>query len=161
MVYLVQKLCLVKVVGVLLVLFFVVCSFDLCYKCQVSGDEVYLQVLLLSEFYVLVGMILLIQVGDYNILVVNSIGVVGKVLDICLLVQLLVLVSGVWIQFNGDIVMLMVENGCSGLLWVQVISIFQLKNYVIVKCDDVSQMLNIDWVEWNCFDEDQQYCGCY
>lgn len=58
------------------------------------------------------------MIGDYVILVMKGSGVVGKVLDICLLVQLLVLVSGVCIQFFGDIVMLLVENGWSSMLWL-------------------------------------------
>ncbi|MPQ55050.1 outer membrane protein assembly factor BamC, partial [Citrobacter telavivensis] len=90
----------------------------------------------LSELHAPAGMILPIQVGDYNIPVANSTGAVGKALDIRPPAQPLALVSGARTQFNGDTATLMVENGRSGSLWAQVTSILQSKNYVIAKRDD-------------------------
>ncbi|GKQ05302.1 outer membrane protein assembly factor BamC [Klebsiella quasipneumoniae] len=161
MAYSVQKSRLAKVAGVSLVLLLAACSSDSRYKRQVSGDEAYLQASPLSELHAPAGMILPIQVGDYNIPVANSTGAVGKALDIRPPAQPLALVSGARTQFNGDTATLMVENGRSGSLWAQVTSILQSKNYVIAKRDDASQTLNTDWVEWNRLDEDQQYRGRY
>lgn len=161
MAYSVQKSRLAKVAGVSLVLLLAACSSDSRYKRQVSGDEAYLQASPLSELHAPAGMILPIQVGDYNIPVANSTGAVGKALDIRPPAQPLALVSGARTQFNGDTATLMVENGRSGSLWAQVTSILQAKNYVIAKRDDASQTLNTDWVEWNRLDEDQQYRGRY
>ncbi len=70
------------------------CSSDSRYKRQVSGDEAYLQASPLSELHAPAGMILPIQVGDYNIPVANSTGAVGKALDIRPPAQPLALVSG-------------------------------------------------------------------
>ncbi|MCS5932802.1 outer membrane protein assembly factor BamC [Klebsiella pneumoniae subsp. pneumoniae] len=67
-----------------------------------SGDEAYLQASPLSELHAPAGMILPIQVGDYNIPVANSTGAVGKALDIRPPAQPLALVSGARTQFNGD-----------------------------------------------------------
>ncbi|MET6735823.1 outer membrane protein assembly factor BamC [Klebsiella variicola] len=161
MAYSVQKSRLAKVAGVSLVLLLAACSSDSRYKRQVSGDEAYLQASPLSELHAPAGMILPIQVGDYNIPVANSTGSVGKALDIRPPAQPLALVSGARTQFNGDTATLMVENGRSGSLWAQVTSILQSKNYVIAKRDDASQTLSTDWVEWNRLDEDQQYRGRY
>ena len=82
MAYSVQKSRLAKVAGVSLVLLLAACSSDSRYKRQVSGDEAYLQASPLSELHAPAGMILPIQVGDYNIPVANSTGAVGKALDI-------------------------------------------------------------------------------
>lgn len=161
MAYSVQKSRPAKVAGVSLVLLLAACSSDSRYKRQVSGDEAYLQASPLSELHAPAGMILPIQVGDYNIPVANSTGAVGKALDIRPPAQPLALVSGARTQFKGDTATLMVENGRSGSLWAQVTSILQSKNYVIAKRDDASQTLNTDWVEWNRLDEDQQYRGRY
>ncbi len=161
MAYSVQKSRLAKVAGVSLVLLLAACSSDSRYKRQVSGDEAYLQATPLSELHAPAGMILPIQVGDYNIPVATSTGNTGKALDIRPPAQPLALVSGARTQFNGDTATLMVENGRSGSLWAQVASIVQSKNYTIAKRDDASQTLNTDWVEWNRLDEDQQYRGRY
>ncbi len=72
MAYSVQKSRLAKVAGVSLVLLLAACSSDSRYKRQVSGDEAYLQASPLSELHAPAGMILPIQVGDYNIPVANS-----------------------------------------------------------------------------------------
>ena len=76
MAYSVQKSRLAKVAGVSLVLLLAACSSDTRYKRQVSGDEAYLQASPLSELHAPAGMILPIQVGDYNIPVANSTGAV-------------------------------------------------------------------------------------
>ena len=102
MAYSVQKSRLAKVAGVSLVLLLAACSSDSRYKRQVSGDEAYLQASPLSELHAPAGMILPIQVGDYNIPVANSTGAVGKALDIRPPAQPLALVSGARTQFNGD-----------------------------------------------------------
>jgi hypothetical protein len=94
MAYSVQKSRLAKVAGVSLVLLLAACSSDSRYKRQVSGDEAYLQASPLSELHAPAGMILPIQVGDYNIPVANSTGAVGKALDIRPPAQPLALVSG-------------------------------------------------------------------
>ncbi len=72
MAYSVQKSRLAKVAGVSLVLLLAACSSDSRYKRQVSGDEAYLQASPLSELHAPAGMILPIQVGDYNIPVANT-----------------------------------------------------------------------------------------
>ncbi|VTO11071.1 outer membrane protein NlpB [Klebsiella variicola] len=83
MAYSVQKSRLAKVAGVSLVLLLAACSSDSRYKRQVSGDEAYLQgVTVERTSRAGGGMILPIQVGDYNIPVANSTGAVGKALDI-------------------------------------------------------------------------------
>lgn len=110
MAYSVQKSRLAKVAGVSLVLLLAACSSDSRYKRQVSGDEAYLQASPLSELHAPAGMILPIQVGDYNIPVANSTGAVGKALDIRPPAQPLALVSGARTQFNGDTATLMVEK---------------------------------------------------
>lgn len=74
MAYSVQKSRLAKVAGVSLVLLLAACSSDSRYKRQVSGDEAYLQATPLSELHAPAGMILPVQVGDYNIPVATSTG---------------------------------------------------------------------------------------
>ena len=108
MAYSVQKSRLAKVAGVSLVLLLAACSSDSRYKRQVSGDEAYLQATPLSELHAPAGMILPIQVGDYNIPVATSTGNTGKALDIRPPAQPLALVSGARTQFNGDTATLMV-----------------------------------------------------
>lgn len=127
MAYSVQKSRLAKVAGVSLVLLLAACSSDSRYKRQVGGDEVYLQATPLSELHAPAGMILPVQVGDYNIPVATSTGAVGKALDIRPPAQPLALVNGARTQFNGDTSTLMVENGRSGSLWAQVNTILQSK----------------------------------
>lgn len=161
MAYSVQKLQLAKVAGVSMVLLLAACSSDSRYKRQVSGDEAYLDAPALSDLHAPAGMILPIQNGDYNIPVARSDGATGKALDIRPPAQPLALVSGARTQFTGDTATLLVENGRSGSLWPQVVSILQAKNYVIDKRDDASQSLTTDWVQWNRLDEDQQYRGRY
>ena len=74
MAYSVQKSRLAKVAGVSLVLLLAACSSDSRYKRQVSGDEHYCRQRRLVNFTRQRGMILPVQVGDYNIPVATSTG---------------------------------------------------------------------------------------
>lgn len=161
MAYSVQKSHLAKVAGVSLVMLLAACSSDSRYKRQVSGNESYLEAAQLAELHAPAGMILPVENGDYTIPVTNGSGAVGKGLDIRPPAQPLALVTGARTQFTGDTATLLVENGRSGSLWPQVVSILTAQNYTIEKRDDASQTLTTDWVQWNRLDEDQQYRGRY
>ena len=161
MAYSVQKSTVATVVGLALTMMLTACSSDSRYKRQVSGDESYLEAAPLSELHAPAGMILPVTSGDYAIPVTNGSGLIGKQLDIRPPAQALALVTGARTQFTGDTATLLVENGRSGGLWPQVVSIVQEKNYTITRRDDAAQTLSTDWVQWNRADEDQQYRGRY
>ncbi|ELF4887004.1 outer membrane protein assembly factor BamC [Escherichia coli] len=161
MAYSVHKSRLATVAGVSLVLLLAACSSDSRYKRQVSGDEAYLEAAPLAELHAPAGMILPVTSGDYAIPVTNGSGAVGKALDIRPPAQPLALVSGARTQFTGDTASLLVENGRGNILWPQVVSVLQAKNYTITQRDDAGQTLTTDWVQWNRLDEDEQYRGRY
>ncbi|MFS2222115.1 outer membrane protein assembly factor BamC [Pantoea sp. B65] len=161
MAYSVKKSTVVKVVGLSTVMLLAACSSDQRYKRQVSGDESYLQATELKDLTAPAGTILPLQNGDYEIAATTSNGAVGKQLDIRPPAQPLALVNGTRTQFTGNTGMLLLENGRSGSIWSQVVSVVQSYKFPIADRQDASQQLTTDWVQWNRADEDNQYRGRY
>ncbi len=161
MTYSVQKATVAKVVSVSLVMLLAACSSDSRYKRQVSGDESYLKASPLAVLNAPSGLILPVENSQYNVPVTNGSGAVGKQLDIRPPSQPLALVNGARTQFTGDTATMLMENGRTGALWPQVVSVMQAQNFAIAKRDDASQSLSTDWVQWNRADEDEQYRGRY
>ena len=162
MAYSLQKSTLAKVVGVALVMMLAACSTDQRYKRQVSGDEAYLEATPLKPLNAPSGMILPVQVGNYDVPTNAQNGAVGKQLDIRPPVQPLALLSGSRGQSTADSGTLLLESSPQNQnLWSRVTGLLQAKAIPIASREDANQTLTTDWVQWNRLDEDNQYEGRY
>lgn len=83
MIFLIQKTRIAKRFGILLILLLTACISDQHYKCQVNGNEEYLNAPSLHAINSPYGVLLPLQNHDYEILPMPSNGAVGKELNIC------------------------------------------------------------------------------
>nr|WP_314263655.1 outer membrane protein assembly factor BamC [uncultured Moellerella sp.] len=155
---LLQKSKVMKVAGLSLVVLLAACSSDQRYKRQVSGDENYLATTPLQVLTIPQGITLPAPNGEYEIPKVNSMGAVGKELDIRPPVQTISLLSGSRTENSVNSSRLLLDNTPeNSVLWSQLNTIIDKKGIKVAEKNEATQTIVTDWVVWSRADEDVPY----
>ncbi|MFP3014470.1 MAG: outer membrane protein assembly factor BamC [Arsenophonus sp.] len=125
------------------------------YKRQVNDNESYLNTPPLKNLIIPKGMSLPLQNREFDILLANQNGVIGKALDIRPPIQILLLLGATHSDNSLTSSRLFLsKTDENSNLWSQINTILQQKMIKITEKNDSNYFLITDWITWSREDED-------